>query len=201
MSHTAEWIREMLARDKSKSQSGLADSMGLDKSAVSRMLSGDRQIKADEVARIADYFGQRPHRGFSEDGANFEDAPPLAPIFRATVENCAWLIFRNEPAIDLRKRAPHFINAASVFGFFAPNDAASPRFKTGEILWVEPARPVRAGDDALLAEKGARKPTRVEVGEMKNASASEFVFTRYGDGREQRLPSRRWSAMLLLPRY
>lgn len=43
-----------------KSQRGLARAMGLDPAAINRMLKGERQIKAHELAAIRDYLGLPP---------------------------------------------------------------------------------------------------------------------------------------------
>jgi hypothetical protein len=50
-----DWIRAGLAKT-GKSGKGLAGHLKRSESVVSRILSGDRQIKADELPRIADYL-------------------------------------------------------------------------------------------------------------------------------------------------
>jgi transcriptional regulator with XRE-family HTH domain len=56
------WLRVGL-RQKGKSGRGLADHMGLSPAAVSRMVSGERQIKASELPKIAAYLGTPPPGG------------------------------------------------------------------------------------------------------------------------------------------
>lgn len=51
-----EWLRAGLDRP-GKSQRGLADHLGVSESVVSRMLSGQRELKARELERIASYIG------------------------------------------------------------------------------------------------------------------------------------------------
>lgn len=201
MSESQEWVRGCFARDKSKKRYQLANFLGIDKSGVTRMLTGERQIKADELSRIALFFGEPRPTGFSEVAAEFSPAPGLAPIFRATVEGGFWLVHRHKSPIDRRQRGPHFANAVSAFGFYAPDGSAAPRFKAGEILWADAARPPRPGDDALFVEAGGRKaPERVQVGELKSVTRGELVFSPYKDKEDRRLPARRWSALLLFPR-
>ncbi|MDH0613896.1 MULTISPECIES: helix-turn-helix transcriptional regulator [unclassified Agrobacterium] len=71
------WFLQRL-QEKGGNQSDLARFLGLDRSAVTRMLKGDRNMSADEQDRIADYLGIPVgeialHRrggahGFSESG-------------------------------------------------------------------------------------------------------------------------------------
>lgn len=180
--------------------------LGVDKSVVTRMLGGERQIKASEIAAIAEYFGEWPPIGFSEGAAPFEgpkEAPALAPIYRvAPSGDGKWTLHRHAEPIDWRARAPHFERAANVFGFYAPDDSMAPRFKPGEIVWVDPHRPARPGDDALFVHKSApRAPEPVILGELEEANEEGFKVIQHKDSRTHQLSTRRWSAMHVFPRY
>ncbi len=213
MPPTVEWIREALARDSTKTRAGIARALGVDKSAVTRLLSGERQLKFHEAEKIAAYLGVPRPLGLHDRERDFAhpDTPATsdeagagdAPIYRAEAESDGrWLILRNEAPIDWRPRAPHFERAAHVFGFYAPDDAMAPRFKPGEIVWVDPSRPVNPGDDALFVEKTpAGRPERIALGELKAASGGEFIFIQHKDESERRLAARAWSALHVLPRY
>jgi transcriptional regulator with XRE-family HTH domain len=52
-----DWLRNALKRP-GKSQKGLAEYLGLDPSAVNRMLKGERRIQLSEADRIEAYFNQ-----------------------------------------------------------------------------------------------------------------------------------------------
>lgn len=53
------WIRRGLARPE-KSQRGLAKALGIDPAGVTRLLAGERQLKASEIAKVARYLGLAP---------------------------------------------------------------------------------------------------------------------------------------------
>ena len=53
------WLREQLKKP-GLSQGGLARAMGKDTAAINRMLKGERQIKANEVATILAYVDAQP---------------------------------------------------------------------------------------------------------------------------------------------
>src|SRR5262249_23959500 len=73
-----------------KSQADLAEALGLDASAVSRMIKGDRQIKADELAKLARVLNLAPEQVMrrvnepeGEDGQRFlADAHGPIPVYR-----------------------------------------------------------------------------------------------------------------------
>jgi phage repressor protein C with HTH and peptisase S24 domain len=91
----AAWVREGL-RKEGKTQAGLALALGVDQSAVSRMASGRRLVKAHEIALIADFLEEPPParavaiRGYvgagqqifaiseDHDPFDFTEAPPSA---------------------------------------------------------------------------------------------------------------------------
>ena len=50
-----DWIRDGLAKP-GKTQRGLANALGLDPSAVSRLLTGGRQLRAAEIPMVAAYL-------------------------------------------------------------------------------------------------------------------------------------------------
>ncbi|MGE5537311.1 MAG: LexA family transcriptional regulator [Gemmatimonas sp.] len=53
------WIRRGLGKP-GKSQRGLATALGIDPAGVTRLLKGERQLKAAEIAKVASYLGERP---------------------------------------------------------------------------------------------------------------------------------------------
>lgn len=213
MSSNVEWIKEALERDPAKTRAGIAEALGIDKSAVTRLLSGERQLKFHEAEKIAAYLGVAGpfgladrQRDFAHAGAQEGEAEPAAdaaPIYHAEPQGGGrWTIARHEAPIDWRPRAPHFSKAAKVFGFYAPDDAMAPRFLAGEIVWVDPARPARPGDDVLFVEKRRGKgPETVMLAALASASATVLEGRQHRDGNIVRLDARRWAALHVLPRY
>lgn len=54
-----EWIAAGL-KQKGKDQYGLADVLGVERSVVSKIITGKRQLKADEIEKVASYIGTPP---------------------------------------------------------------------------------------------------------------------------------------------
>ena len=199
MERLTRWLREQFALNPSKTQAELADRLGIDKSGVSRILRGQRMVKAHEVGAIADYFGVMPPLGLSEDQAEFVAGPTaLAPIYRmATEVRTGWRLYRNEPPVDRRTRTTVIARDSLAFGVYAPDDYAAPRFKPGEIIWADPGRPPRLGDDVLILESRLRGGQRAEIGELVGQSARELRIARHRDGEVRAMSARQWSAVFL----
>ncbi|MFZ5616729.1 MAG: helix-turn-helix domain-containing protein [Pseudomonadota bacterium] len=202
------WLVAALAANPEKTQTDLAAAMGLHKSAISKIISGARGMKSYELIRASEFLeAPLPLAGFAEAASVFDHGPFAtrprmdAPIYAAEPdEGARWVLRRDLPAIDARPRAPAFEHAAQVFGFYAPDEAAAPRFKAGEIVWVDPVRPIKGGDDALFVEQ-TRGAQRAVLGEFRRSSASEIVCVQYADQKERRFSKTHWTALHVLARY
>jgi transcriptional regulator with XRE-family HTH domain len=209
MEHEWDWIRAALAEDKSKSQKGLAQALRIHESSVSRMLKGQRRLKFSEAHRAAEYLGVEPPGGFAESEEPFEhgEKPPsatqqAAPLyFASTSADSFWRLDRKN--IVERKAAPPILaGAISAFGVYAPDDAMAPRFKIGEIAWINPARPAAPGDDALLA---AKKPLaggleKVLLCELVALRKGRYIVKQHARGQEREFDNAAWSALHVMPR-
>ncbi len=201
MQREVDWIIDALARDRTKTKSGLADALNIDKSGVSRMLRGDRRLKFEEAQRAADYLGVSPGGGFAENTAEFEGEPPAAPddgtapLYRATAgEAGVWTIDRSS-IIERRPRAPQFSGADLVFGFYAPDNAMAPRFYTGEVVWTNPARPAATGEDAILMlETSETASLKLYLCVLEEISATQLTGFQYGVGERRTVPAPPWRA-------
>lgn len=67
-SNLVRWLVDGLSKE-GKSQSGLARHLGVDPSAVNKMVHHKREIKGKEIAKIAQYLGEpapfTPHSGYA----------------------------------------------------------------------------------------------------------------------------------------
>lgn len=210
------WIIRALDSDPTKTRAGMARALNIDKSAITRLLSGERQLKFHEAEKIAAYLEIKTPFASAATGDEiaerdraYGDAPDFegAPIYDAqALSDGAWMLFRNNPAIDKKQRAPHFANAAKVFGFYAPDNVMAPRFKTGEIVWVDPARPPVLSGDVLLVEKtpGPDGET-VVLGELRSINDASWTITQHNASaphhRERTYSTMEWSVYFVPPRY
>jgi len=211
MNGEIDWILVALERDPTKSRAGIARALNIDKSAITRLLNGHRQLKFTEAEKIALYLGVTPafkrSEGFGEPDQPFltleAQNSDTAPIYEANVlEDGIWLLQNTNPPIDFRPRAPHFQNATRVFGFYAPDPAMAPRFRSGEIVWVDPMRPPQADGDAMLVEKiNSTQGQRILVATLTTFSPIDWQFIQYATNKEKQLPRSLWDGYFVFPRY
>lgn len=76
-----EWIAEGLKK-AGKGKRKLADALGLDPSAVTRILDGSRQVKLHELPKIAAYLGETAPEwdGFYEAQTPYDEGPGTVPV-------------------------------------------------------------------------------------------------------------------------
>ncbi|WP_395073039.1 helix-turn-helix domain-containing protein [Hyphococcus sp.] len=209
MQQEVGWIIEALERSPSKTRTGLAAVLNIDKSGVSRLLRGGRRLKFEEAQRVADYLGVSqplvPPTGFAEADDEFAHASAQdqsgknrssSPMHACRVNGGGfWRLDRGE-VIERRERAPQFYGAALVFGFYAPDDAMAPRIYAGETIWANPARMAAVGQDALILpadENAAECP--VFMCRLDAKTADHISGFQYGAGEERCFDLSKWRAV------
>lgn len=199
-----EWLQRRLA-ERGLTQAEVARATSIDETAISKMLHGKRNMSAAELQRLTRLLeGSPPATGFGEGAAAFQSAPDTrAPIFRAVATASGdWLLERASPPVNMKERPPGTAAVAELYGFHAPDRKAWPRFKTGEIVWVDPAHPVGEGDDVLILSKlPKRTALKAALGEFVSATASKIEFIDYGAREQREMPSSGVTRSFVLPRF
>lgn len=159
-----------------------AAAMGVDASAVSRLLRSERRISEEEFDRLQEYFRNFRGGGFEEPFApDVTPAPTLSPIYPArAVDGGDWTVdLAASPEQQMLAPTP-FRGIVEVFGFRAPDAGAWPRFKLGEIVWVSPTAIILPGDDvfetAIETNAGAARGRLAEFRRLKDGSEALFDF-------------------------
>lgn len=197
------WIIEALAQDRKKTKSGLAAALGIDPSAVTRLLRGERRLKFTEAQLAAEYLGVEAPGGVSEGAwsetqSDAQKDKNTAPLFRADARKDGfWQIdIDRQSVIERKPRSPQLAGVRSAFGFYAPDQSMSPRFKIGEIVWINPMRPVAPGDDAMLMQLDALQDgDKIFLCELLEIHDDYFAVRQYGDGEKRTFPRSDWVAL------
>ena len=202
------WIIDALARNRKKTKSGLAAALGIDPSAVTRLLRGERRLKFSEAQQAATYLEVEPFGGFVETSAGYEEKKTSheessVPLFRVDAgQDGFWRIdIDRESVIERKPRSPQLSGVRSAFGFYTPDRSMSPRFKIGEIVWINPMRPVAPGDDAMLMQLDrSQDGDKVFLCELLEIHDDEFTVRQYGDGKKRNFPRSDWVALHVFAR-
>jgi transcriptional regulator with XRE-family HTH domain len=177
-----------------------AHAMGVSPSAVSNILKGKRDISAEEFAKLERHY-RLILNGVEESApAEFTPYPNLSPIYpsRALADQ-HWVIDLAADPIHRLLAPPTIQGLAEVYGFFAPDGAAWPRYKAGEVVWVSPADRPFAGDDVFIAIGGRAGALHGHVGELA-ASKSGLTFREYQTGRTREIEKFDGEILKLAPR-
>lgn len=123
------WIAKGLKKP-GKDQYGLADALGVDRSAVSKIVSGKRELKAKEIAKVAAYL---------------EDAPPSRSM------PVRYVVGAGQAVVPLGDSPIEYEDISGMWGIEAElavvdGDSMWPLFPTGSRIIFGPARRPEARD-------------------------------------------------------
>jgi len=160
-------IKEMrLMRGMSLSE--LSELTGMTRSELHKLEKGVRRIRTDHLpplsqslrcgpeellnAELAEQLmGDRMKYTLSREGA---DGPAIAadlPVYGAVVDG-AFSISDAEPQAYVQ-RSPNLVNVKTSFAVYQPDESMEPRISQGNLLYVNPILPSRAGDIVLATWK------------------------------------------------
>lgn len=184
-------------------QAELAQAAAMDETALSKCLNGKRHFTADEFSRIDALFQEKRRTGFEEEQAAFVRAAEARfPVYRSRVAPTGdWIIER--PAGPIRYESPpaRAQGVIDLYGFQAPDEAAWPRYKMKEIVWVSPAEPAGPGDDALIVAKArGQGAMRGVIGEIISKSATAIAFRDFGSREIRQANAASVAVFCLVPR-
>jgi phage repressor protein C with HTH and peptisase S24 domain len=171
----AAWFHEALQRTGA-SQADLARHLGLAPSAVSRLVKGERQIKALEAVQIAAFLGIPP----DEVLRHAEGAPPpateparrgrpprsgaapaaaphrgdLVPIRSAGRGGGDQEMFLQDGPIGYTPRPANLGGVRDAYAIYMVGDSMEPRYEQGWLLHVNPFKPPTRGRDVVVYKRG-----------------------------------------------
>mgnify|MGYP002634165865 CR=1 FL=1 len=189
-----DWIREGL-RKPGKTQRGLAEALGVDASAVSRLLNGARQLKAAEIAGIARYLEADPPASLAPRPLMTAVAAPLAyapsvmhgprdlPVVGTAVAGEDGMFLMNGQVHDYVERPPSLQGVAGAYAVYVADRSMEPRYFAGETLHVHPGRAVTQGDNVFvvvqLKPDAEGEPPRALVKQFLRRSGSKLLLRQY----------------------
>lgn len=170
-----EWIAQCLETTPGLTQRGLAEALGVNPSAVNRMIHGFRQIKVDEIPIIEHYLGQKydvgrgeplvvgpsdqAYRslqaspsagGFAEQGGLESWSDNVVPVYHLSCEEKGSLVMDKAKIVDWVARHPFQRGLERAFSLYMQGESMAPRYLPGELVYLHPGRPPEAGKDCLV---------------------------------------------------
>ena len=186
-------------RETGKSQAGLAKALGTDPSIITRILKGQRELKAKELPIIRAYLAvpadgddnaptpnvSKPVELPLKDIATWpKDVPVLGTALGSKEDE--FLVI--DEIIEHRHRMPGAMGKNKVYGLYVQGDSMSPWAESGSLIFVDPDVPPAIGDyiviqmklrpdgerQAFVKRLVARTPTKLKV--LQHNPHKEFDF-------------------------
>lgn len=173
------WFHEALNR-AGRTQADLARYLGLPPSAISRMISGGRQMKLLEAVQTAAFLGvpqeevlrrageapaTRPPEAEAAParrGRPPRQSPPQPPMLRPDampIRSAArgggdQQMFLEDGPIGYTARPSNLAGVRGAYAIYMVGDSMEPRYEQGWLLHVNPFKPPTRGRDVVVYKKG-----------------------------------------------
>ena len=170
-----EWIRAGLEKP-GKSRSGLAKALGRAPSAVTALLKGARELKAREIAVVAEYLEveapenagaaralESPSRNADLPPSNIEvpadqsafrfsgfGGPRNVPVYGTAYGGSDGDFRFNGQTEDYIPRPPSLAGRDKVYGIYVRGQSMEPKYEEGESIYIDPVRPPQIGDYVIV---------------------------------------------------
>ena len=210
-----DWIRDGLAQP-GKTQRGLAAALGVDPSAISRLLGGERQLRAAELPLVVAYLDaaipsglapktavapRAPATSQAPDAAS-RDLPVLGTALGGSADAPDGMFVMNGEIQDYVERPPSLRGVASAYAVYVADTSMVPRYFPGETLHVHPGRAVVRGEDTFvvvqLRAASTGEPPRALVKQYLRQTADSLYLRQFNPATELVFPLDRVESLHLI---
>lgn len=165
---------DRLARNMGISIGELSRRIDMQPHTLRRYARNESQPKPDLAIKIASVFGVDPAEvlGFAVAEAN-----PLAkiPLYGSVEAGLGSDITDMDRAIDHIDRPPFLLSATNAYSVYVVGESMFPRFKSGEILYIDPALPLKRASDCIIQLADGLKLTCIVKEYVKTDETYVFV--------------------------
>jgi len=210
-----DWIRDGLAQP-GKTQRGLAAALGIDPSAISRLLGGERQLRAAELPLVAAYLEAAIPAGLAPEtaavprdpapghatGAAGRDLPVLGTALGGSADAPDGIFVMNSEIQDYVERPPSLRGVASAYAVYVADTSMVPRYFPGETLHVHPGRAVVRGEDTFIVVQlraaSTGEPPRALVKQYLRQTGENLYLRQFNPDTELVFPMDRVESLHLI---
>lgn len=163
------WIRESLLRQKGvKTQYGLADALGKTPAVITRMMKGDRKLRADEIDVVAKYLNEEPPTDARKEKTdlsqkefdlpvkvidrNFQFEAGMIPVLGIANGSSEALVLNFDDPIGNVARHPSQKGMKGAFAFEPRGESMWPRYEEGGDMGFAIANKMPAKEQDCLIE-------------------------------------------------
>ncbi len=189
----ADWIANRL-KEAGKSQAALARAIGMDPTALSKIMSNKRQIKESEAQKIRQFFEAPEGHVDLNDTVNSNQpwarSQDRIPVMGAAQGGADGYVEWNGQVIDWVERPPAVAAAPGAYAVFVSGGSMSPRYEDGELVYVHPGRPVTRGSYCVVQFHAAHHATpRAYVKQYLRRTAKALVLHQFNPDKDIEIPA------------
>lgn len=189
-----------------KTQRGLAQALGVDPSAVTRLLKGERQLKAAEIEKVRQYLASRSTENEPKPGTddletqNFRyasTAPDMPARFDLPVMGTGeggeeGVMLFNGEIVDRIGRPPFLANAVGAYAVYVVGSSMEPRYFPGELLYVHPGKPVTIGSFVLVQARPRAdgEAPRALIARLEKRTGQKVILGKLNPARQIELQAK-----------
>lgn len=168
---------DKLARHMGVSIGELARRVGMEPHTLRRYARNESQPKPELALKLAAVFGCDPGEVL---GFTTPEKIPLSriPLYGSAEAGLGSDITNMDRAIDHIDRPSFLLSASSAYAVYVIGESMEPRFRPGEIVYVDPAVPIRAGVDVIVQMADEDKLTAI-VKEYSGSNDDAIIFKQY----------------------
>jgi phage repressor protein C with HTH and peptisase S24 domain len=157
-------LKEEIAAD-GRSYKVISLAAGLGQNYVQQMVAKDQPPKIPTLEKLLAVLGPDAARRVRPDMQASEFREADVPLPRMPLKDVPVLgtaaggdyekgAFQLTPdAVDYVRRPPGLLSAKEIYALYVEGSSMIPRFEPGELIYVNPNRPVRPGDYAIIQEQ------------------------------------------------
>jgi phage repressor protein C with HTH and peptisase S24 domain len=182
-------IRDRLKKT-GKTQRGLAEALRIDAAGVNRLLKGERQLKASEIAAVRQYLEvERPGQGSVNRLQNglipdTQRATTLQPgdeklrvLGMAEGGPDGWSLW-NGDTIEWIDRPANLRGVPDAYAVYVTGSSMEPRYHPGELAHIHPHKPITVGAYVLVQKKpkGPGEPPLAVIKRLVRRSGNRIIL-------------------------
>lgn len=175
------WIRDGLKKP-GKTQKGLADALHLDPAAISRLLDGNRQLKASEIEPARAYLDAPPNAGRHRQESRGAESNNVSLKVMGMAE-CGpdgWSLW-NGDVIETIPRPANLASVPNAYAVYISGDSMVPRYHPGELAHIHPGKPVTIGAYVLVQKKpkASGEAPQAVIKQLVKRTGSKIVLRQF----------------------
>lgn len=224
--------RLIQARESAKMKpAAVGRALGLSRQAVYKWETGVNEPATETLTKVAELYGVNmdwlatgrgePRGAFThssltqstslpEDGVIYDaplpnrasmrkDVPVLGVVVGGT--NADFTV--NGEVIDFVRRPPGLLMAKEAYAVYVTGESMSPRYERGDLVYVDPRRPARNGDDVVIqmAAEEDGSPAACFIKRLVRMDADTVICRQFNPADDLSLDARRVAAIHRISRW